>query len=81
MHATLICGYLWTMTVPECLAVFAAPASTLHAAPTNCCPGTDCLSKKRHLAVTLHNAFGDEAWQMLPRTYRCGDTLWAGGAG
>ncbi|KAF6261381.1 tubulin-tyrosine ligase family-domain-containing protein [Scenedesmus sp. NREL 46B-D3] len=32
-------------------------------------PGTDCLSKKRHLAVTLHAAYGEEAWSMLPRTY------------
>eukprot|EP00882_Tetradesmus_deserticola_P023697 GHRQ01025803.1.p1 GENE.GHRQ01025803.1~~GHRQ01025803.1.p1 ORF type:complete len:223 (+),score=64.41 GHRQ01025803.1:724-1392(+) len=33
-------------------------------------PGTGCLSKKRHLAVTLHAAYGDSAWRMLPRTYR-----------
>lgn len=37
----------------------------------SCIPpaGLDCLTKKRKLPVTLHAAYGDAAWQMLPRTY------------
>lgn len=29
----------------------------------------EAITKKRQLAITLHEAYGDSAWQLVPRTY------------